>query len=59
MVNDTNLQHYDPLDFCEYVEIIRPKEGDSSFDLGRKRYVFTNRITIKKEFIKVHCTLLY
>ena len=54
VVNSTNIPAYGgTLKHCEYVEIIRPKEGDSSFDLGHKHYEFQNRITIKKEFIKV------
>jgi len=53
-VNDTALQFYGKLDFCEYVEVTRPEEGDSSFDLGHKRYVFVQRVSVAhREFIKV------
>lgn len=54
LVNDTNIAYYGELDFCEYVEITRPTEGDSTYNLGHKRYVFRDRITLKKEFVKVN-----
>ncbi|XP_067948485.1 uncharacterized protein [Watersipora subatra] len=55
VVNDTSIASYGSLDYCEFVEIIRPEHSDSSYELGKKRFKFKDRAVIKKPFIKVYC----
>lgn len=52
-------RYYGPLDYCEYVEIIRPNNSDSSYTLGRVRYVFSSATRIDKEFVMVRKAILF